>query len=56
MAKLADAVLDHDYVPYKPSADAAGRILARAHPGFVHLLDRVRDMLDPDRTMNPGRW
>src|SRR4029079_6153807 len=27
MGALADAVLDHAYVPYKPSADAAGRIL-----------------------------
>ena len=56
MAELADSVLDHDYVPYKPSADAAGRILGRAHPGFVRLLERVRDALDPDRRMNPGRW
>jgi FAD/FMN-containing dehydrogenase len=56
MGKLADAVLDHEYVPYKPSADAARRILDRAHPGFVRMLDRVRDAFDPDRRMNPGRW
>jgi glycolate oxidase len=56
MGKVADAVLDHDYVPYKPSADAARRILDRAHPGFVRMLDRVRDAFDPDRRMNPGRW
>jgi FAD/FMN-containing dehydrogenase len=56
MGALADAVLDHGYVPYKPSADAAHRLLDRAHPGFVHLLERVRDTFDPDRLMNPGRW
>jgi len=56
MGKLADAVLDHEYVPYKPSADAAGRILDRADPGFVRMLERVRDAFDPDRRMNPGRW
>ncbi|MBV9284874.1 MAG: FAD-binding oxidoreductase [Acidimicrobiia bacterium] len=56
MGKLADAVLDHDYVPYKPSAEAARRILDRADPGFVRLLDRVRNAFDPDRRMNPGRW
>lgn len=56
MGQLADLVLDHDYVPYKASADAAGRILARAHPGFVDLLGRVRGLLDPDGRMNPGRW
>jgi glycolate oxidase len=56
MGLLADLVLDHEYVPYKPSADAAGRILARAHPGFVDLFARVRGLLDPDGRMNPGRW
>jgi len=56
MGKLADVVLDHDYVPYKASADAASRILDRAHPGFVNMLERVRDAFDPDRRMNPGRW
>ena len=56
MGELADLVLEHDYVPYKASADAARRILARAHPGFVDLFTRVRDLLDPDRRMNPGRW
>jgi FAD/FMN-containing dehydrogenase len=56
MGRLAEAVLDHDYVPYKPSADAARRILDRAHPGFVRLLEQVRDTFDPDRLMNPGRW
>jgi len=56
MGVLADLVLDHGYVPYKASADAARRILDRADPGFVRLLTRVRDAFDPDRRMNPGRW
>jgi FAD/FMN-containing dehydrogenase len=56
MGELADLVLDHGYVPYKPSADAAARIRARAHPGFNALFDRVRDALDPEGRMNPGRW
>ncbi|MEA3018518.1 MAG: glycolate oxidase [Actinomycetota bacterium] len=56
MGRLADCVLDHGYVPYKASADAARRILARADPGFVELWTRVRGWLDPDGRMNPGRW
>ncbi len=56
MGELADIVLDHDYVPYKASADAAARIVERADPGFAALLSRVRDALDPERRMNPGRW
>jgi FAD/FMN-containing dehydrogenase len=49
-------VLDHGYVPYKASGPAAQRIVDRADPGFSALLTRVRDALDPDRRMNPGRW
>jgi FAD/FMN-containing dehydrogenase len=56
MGALADVVLDAGYVPYKASADAAARIRDRAHPGYLALFDRVRDALDPDRRMNPGRW
>jgi FAD/FMN-containing dehydrogenase len=56
MGALADCVLDHGYVPYKASAPAAERIVARADPGFADLLSRVRDALDPGRRMNPGRW
>jgi len=56
MGALADVVLDHGYVPYKASADAARRILDRADPGWTALWTRMRDALDPDRRMNPGRW
>ena len=35
MGELADVVLDHGYVPYKASADAAARIVDRADPGWV---------------------
>jgi FAD/FMN-containing dehydrogenase len=56
MGDLADLVLDHGYVPYKASADAARRILDRAHPGFTDLWTRVRGLLDPDGRLNPGRW
>jgi FAD/FMN-containing dehydrogenase len=56
MGALTDCVLDHGYVPYKASAPAAERIVDRADPGFATLLSRVRDSLDPDRRLNPGRW
>ena len=43
--------------PYKASADAARRIVERADPGFGSRCSRrVRDALDPERRMNPGRW
>ena len=57
MGELADIVLDHGYVPYKASADAATpHRRAAPIPGSVALLARVRDALDPERRMNPGRW
>ncbi|MDQ2649466.1 MAG: FAD-binding oxidoreductase [Actinomycetota bacterium] len=56
MGEVADIVLDHGYVPYKASAEAATKIVERADPGWTALLTRVRDALDPERRMNPGRW
>ncbi len=54
MGALADCVLDHGYVPYKASAPAAERIVARGRPRIRRASLALRDALDPDRRMNPG--
>ena len=44
------------YVPYKAPRWAARRMLRTADPGFVALIRRVKEALDPHGIMNPGRW
>ncbi len=56
MGELADVVLDHGYVPYKASADAARTHHRASRSRVGRALGRVRTPLDPERRMNPGRW
>lgn len=41
--------------PYKPPVDFANEINERAHPGYLLLLRKVKQMLDPNDIMNPGK-
>ncbi|MFX1368834.1 MAG: FAD-linked oxidase C-terminal domain-containing protein, partial [Promethearchaeota archaeon] len=55
-SELLDLVLDHGAIPYKTPVWAAERLQERIDPGFVMLLKRIRNALDPNGIMNPGRW
>jgi len=47
--------LDEGGIPYKPPVDFAKEINLRADPGYLMLLKRVKNMLDPNDIMNPGK-
>ena len=47
--------LDNGGIPYKPPVDFGVEINRRAHPGYLELLKRVKQMLDPNDIMNPGK-
>jgi FAD/FMN-containing dehydrogenase len=47
--------LDEGGIPYKPPVDFAKEINARAHPGYLMLLKRIKEFLDPNDIMNPGK-
>ena len=47
--------LDEGGIPYKPPVDFAEEINKRADPGYLMLLKRVKEMLDPNDIMNPGK-
>ncbi len=47
--------LDEGGIPYKPPVDFAKEINLRADPGYLMLLKRVKEMLDPNDIMNPGK-
>ena len=56
LERVADCLLDLRYVPYKPSGWAVQKIRARDQGGFFPLLQRIKECLDPNGIMNPGRW
>jgi glycolate oxidase len=47
--------LENGGSPYKPPVDFGKEIIKMAHPGYLDLLKRVRQMLDPNDIMNPGK-
>jgi glycolate oxidase len=47
--------LDHGGIPYKPPVDFGREINKRANPGYLELLKKVKNMLDPNNIMNPGK-
>lgn len=47
--------LENGGIPYKPPVDFGKEINKMAHPGYLALLKRVKQMLDPNDIMNPGK-
>ena len=56
LEKLCDLLLDEGFIPYKAPDWAARKVLARADPGWVDLLKRIKSVLDPKGILNPGHW
>jgi FAD/FMN-containing dehydrogenase len=50
------AVLEMGGIPWKAEAPAQEQILERMDPNTRSLMNRVREVLDPKRIMNPGNW
>jgi FAD/FMN-containing dehydrogenase len=53
---LGGALMELGFVPYKCPALLYEELYKRLDPGFVTLMDRLRDAIDPKRILNPDRW
>jgi FAD/FMN-containing dehydrogenase len=53
---LCDELIRHGFVMYKTPGWAVARYAERLDPGFLRLTREVKQVLDPDGIMNPGRW
>jgi FAD/FMN-containing dehydrogenase len=51
-----DMVLDMGYIPYKAPVWAIRKLEERADPNWVKLHRKIKEMLDPNNILNPGRW
>jgi FAD/FMN-containing dehydrogenase len=56
LGRLADALLDLQYIPYKAPSWAVEKIRERDTHGFFDLMEKVKGCLDPKGILNPGRW
>ena len=53
---LCDMVISLGFFPYKTPAWVIERHRDKIDPGFIALLRKVRETLDPNGIMNPGKW
>jgi FAD/FMN-containing dehydrogenase len=51
-----DLVMELGGVIWKPGIYGQGIILERLHPGTRELMKQIKELLDPNRIMNPGNW
>lgn len=53
--QVADVILDTGGTPYKMAPHIAEKIWERADPSFYNLIAQIKDCLDPNGIMNPGK-
>ncbi|HJX12024.1 MAG TPA: FAD-binding oxidoreductase [Dehalococcoidales bacterium] len=51
-----EMIIRHGFIPYKTPVSAIRQLEARADPEWTKLHRRVKEMLDPNNILNPGRW
>lgn len=51
-----EMVLETGFIPYKTPVWAIRKLEERADPNWVKLHRRIKEMLDPNNILNPGRW
>jgi FAD/FMN-containing dehydrogenase len=52
---VADVILDIGGVPYKMSPPIARKIWTRGDKNFYELIAKIKDLLDPNAILNPGK-
>jgi FAD/FMN-containing dehydrogenase len=55
-AEQLEMVLEVGFIPYKTPVWAIRKLEERVSPEWLKLHRRVKEMLDPNNILNPGRW
>lgn len=54
--ELLTFAIDLGAIPYKTPAWAIDILKKKTDPGFLELLQKIKDAIDPNHIFNPGRW
>jgi len=53
---VCDIVLELGFIPYKAPAWAVKKFYERMDKQAIEMIKKIKNILDPQRIMNPGRW
>ena len=54
--EMGKGLMDVGYIPYKTPVELTKMVLERSDPNFALFMKKIKNALDPNRIMNPGRW
>ncbi|MFQ5709734.1 MAG: FAD-binding oxidoreductase, partial [bacterium] len=54
--ELSDLVLELGFFPYKTPPWVVRRHRDKIDANYLNLLEKVRNLIDPNQIMNPGKW
>ncbi len=55
MVECVRAGIQYGMLPYKPPVEYQNELNAVADAGYIGLMTKIKDMLDPNNIMNPGK-
>jgi len=53
---VCDIVLVLGFIPYKAPAWAVKKFYDRMDKQAIEMIKKIKNIIDPQRIMNPGRW
>lgn len=56
MREMGNALMNLGFITYKTPVEIAEMVLERSDPNFALFMKKIKNALDPNRIMNPGRW
>jgi len=54
--EAAEFALEEDGVIWKPNINEQQMVMERMDPNTLKLMTSIKQLLDPNRIMNPGNW
>lgn len=56
LKETTELILRVGGIPWKPDVKAQKRILELTDPNYLKLMHEIKELLDPNNIMNPGKW
>ena len=56
LAETTELILKAGGIPWKPDVQAQKKTLEQTNRNYVKLMKEIKNLLDPNNILNPGKW